>query len=235
MTNFVLLHGAWHGGWCWKYVAAILRARGHRVTTPTQTGLGERAHLMSPEIDLATFGRDLVNHLRFEDLDDAVLVGHSFGGSPISYAAEQARDRVRSLVYFDAIVVEGGETPISQVPGDVRALRRQLAQDSSGGLSLPAPPAVALGVMDAELGGWVEKLMTPHPMNTFETALTIDGPPGAGLSASYLVCTDPVYPPLEASRQRARGYGWPVREIATGHDAMVTAPETLADLLEACA
>lgn len=232
MTTFVLLHGAWHGGWCWRRLADILRARGHRVTTPTQTGLGERAHLLSPEITLETFCEDLRLHLEYEDLEDAVLVGHSFGGSPISYAAERAAARIGRLVYLDAMIVEAGETPLSTTAPDVQALRRQMAEDSSGGLTLPPPPAETMGVTDKADARWLEAKMTPHPMRTYETPLPIEGTPGAGLPAEYVVCAAPVYPPLEASRRRARSYGWTMREIATGHDAMVTAPVALADLLE---
>ena len=96
--TFVLLHGAWHGGWCWRFVADILRARGHLVTTPTQTGLGERRHLISDRITLQTFIDDLVNHMLAEDLSDAIVVGHSFGGNALSGAAEAIPERIRELV-----------------------------------------------------------------------------------------------------------------------------------------
>ncbi len=233
MTEFVLLHGAWHGGWCWSRVASILRARGHRVTTPTQTGLGERSHLLTADITLTTFCEDLRLHMEFEDVQDAVLVGHSFGGSAISYAAERVPDRIRRLVYLDATLVMGGETPFTNMPSDVVALRRQLAADSSGGLSLPVPPAAAMGITAKDDTAWVERMMTPHPLRTFETLLDITAPPGAGLAASYIVCTDPIYTPLAPARARAQALGWAMPDIATGHDAMITAPEALADLLEA--
>ncbi len=232
MTNFVLLHGAWHGGWCWARVASILRARGHAVTTPTQTGLGERRHLLSADITLTTFGEDLRLHLEYEDIAEAVLVGHSFGGSALSYAAERAHHRIARLVYLDSMLVLGGETPFDTVPPDVAALRRQMAQDYSGGLSLPPPPAAAFGVTGFADAAWLEAKMTPHPLSAFESKLEIDGPVGAGLPAEYLLCAQPVYGPLASSRERAQELGWPVREIATGHDAMVTAPEALADMLE---
>lgn len=233
MSAFVLLHGAWHGGWCWARVADILRGRGHTVTTPTQTGLGERAHLLSADITLTTFCDDLLAHLEAEDLSDVTLVGHSFGGNAISYAAETAPDRIARLVYFDAMVVEAGETPLSTMAPDVQALRRQMAQDTSGGLTLPAPPAIAMGVTDKADAAWLEAKMTPHPFATFTTPLPITGAPGAGLPAEYIMCAEPEYAPLAQSRDRARALGWTMREIAAGHDAMVTAPETLADMLEA--
>ena len=233
MTTFVLLHGAWHGGWCWARVADILRARGHRVTTPTQTGLGERRHLLTEAVTLTTFGEDLRLHLDYEDLSDVVLVGHSFAGSALSYVAERSAARVARLVYLDATLVFGGEAPFDSNPPDVVALRRQMAQDFSGGLSLPPPPAAAFGVTEAADAAWLEGKMTPHPLRTFETRLEISGPPGAGLPARYIVCREPVYGPLSAARERARALGWPMPEIATGHDAMVTAPEALAEMLEA--
>ena len=121
--TFVLLHGAWHGGWCWERVASILRARGHRVTMPTQTGLGERAHLMSPDIDLEVFTDDLVNHLIWEDLDQIVLVGHSFGGNATSGAASQVPDRIQRLVYLDALVPISGRSPFEDFPPGVVAER----------------------------------------------------------------------------------------------------------------
>src|SRR5215469_5914508 len=93
--TFVLVHGAWHGGWCWSKVAAILRTRGHTVFTPTQTGLGERAHLISKSIDLGVFVTDITNVIKYEDLTDIVLVGHSFGGNAISGVADTMRERIR--------------------------------------------------------------------------------------------------------------------------------------------
>lgn len=232
MSTFVLVHGAWHGGWCWSRVANILRARGHAVTTPTQTGVGEKSHLLSSDITLTTFGEDIVNHLRFEEVTDVVLVGHSFGGCALSFTAERMRDRIERLVYLDAAVVEAGENSLSTKPSDVAALRRQLAEDHDGGLSLPPPPASVMGINDPADAAWIERMMTPHPFRTMETPLEITGPPGAGLPAEYIVCTDPDYPQLANDRNRARAYGWPMREIAAGHDCMISAPEALADLLE---
>ena len=235
MASFVLLHGAWHGGWCWAGVAAALRARGHAVTTPTQTGLGERRRLMSREITLETFGSDLLEHLFFEDLRDVVLVGHSFGGNAVSIAAERAPERLRRLVYLDALVLEGGESGLSRVPGDVAAARRAAAEAHDGGVSIPPPDPSAFGVEDPAAAAALAARLTPHPLSVYEAPLPISGPPGGGLPAVYVRCTAPVYAPLVASVDRARAHGWPVVELAAGHDAMWTAPAALADLLEAVA
>ena len=231
--TFVLLHGAWHGGWCWERVAGPLRARGHRVTTPTQTGLGERAHLMSPDIDLAVFTADLVNHLVREDLTEVVLVGHSFGGNAISGAAEEVPGRIARLVYLDALVPVSGRAPFDDTPAHVAAQRTRQAEETSGGLSIPPPPAAAFGVTGAADATWLEARLTPHPLRTFTTSQTFRSEAGNGLPAQYILCNDPVYGPLEGARARAHALGWPVTEIATGHDAMVTAPEALVDMLAA--
>ena len=231
--TFVLLHGAWHGGWCWERVAGPLRARGHRVTTPTQTGLGERSHLMTAEIDLAVFSDDVVNHVLWEDLTDVVLVGHSFAGNSISGAAERIPERIARLVYLDAMVPESGMSPFDHLPDEVVKSRIRLAEESSNGLSVPPPAAEAFGVTDPDDAAWLEARLTPHPLRAFLSSQKFRRAPGNGLPAEYILCNDPVYGPLEGTRRRrARELGWPVREIATGHDAMVTAPLALADMLE---
>lgn len=230
--TFVLVHGAWHGGWCWDKVAAILRARGHTVHTPTQTGLGERSHLLSKSITLDTFVEDIVNVVKWEDLADFVLVGHSFGGNAISGVADRMRDRVRQLVYLDAIMLESGQSPFSVLPKDIVEARMKAAQESSGGLSLPPPKAAAFGITDAEQAAWVEARLTPHPLSTFTSPLKLANQVGNGVPASYVVCTDPIYGPLKASRDWVTAAGWKMVNIKTGHDAMVTAPDRLADVLE---
>ena len=231
--TFVLVHGAWHGGWCWERVAGPLRARGHRVTTPTQTGLGERAHLMSPDIDLAVFTADLVNHLLWEDLTDVVLVGHSFGGNAISGAAEEVPGRIARLIYLDAVVPISGHAPFDDYPADVVARRIRQAEETSGGLSIPPPPAAAFAVTDPADAAWLEAYLTPHPLQTFTTAQTFRDEPGNGLPVEYIACNDPKYrDPLDDARIRVGSLGWPVTEIATGHNAMVTAPGALIDILE---
>jgi len=233
--TFVLVHGAWHGGWCWAGVAAKLRARGHVVHTPTQTGLGERSHLLSKAITLDTFVEDIVNVVKWEDLNDVVLVGHSFGGSAISGVADRMRPRVRQLIYLDALMLENGRSPFSMLPKEVVEARLKAAQESSGGLSLPAPKASAFGVADAQQTAWVEAHLTPHPLGTYASPLTLANPVGNGVPVTYIVCTDPMYAALQASRDWVKAAGWKTVEIRTGHDAMVTAPDRLADMLDTLA
>ncbi len=230
--TFVLVHGVWHGGWCWQRVADILRARGHRVLTPTQTGLGERSHLLSRDITMDVFVADIVNHLRWEDLNQVVLVGHSFGGAPITGAADAVPDRIASLIYLDGAVMENGETWFGLLPPDIAADRQKAAEESSGGISLPIAPVESFGVTDPDDAAFVAPRLTPHPVVTFSTPLTLNGPTGNGLPAHYITCTSPAYGPAVLGLQRVKAAGWPVSELATGHDAMVTAPLATADLLE---
>jgi pimeloyl-ACP methyl ester carboxylesterase len=233
--TYVLLHGAFHGGWCWRHTAAALRAAGHRVTTPTQTGLGERRHLLSAQITLDTFVEDLVGHLEAEEIEDAILVGHSFGGLAVSGAADRVPGRIRHLVYLDSLVLEPGQAPFDVLPADVVATRRALAREHGAGIAIPAPPPSAFGVPeDHPLAPWVARSLTPHPIGAYETPLRLANPIGNGLPRTYIACTDPPYAPLAAAQARLRGQpGWDWREIATGHDAMVTAPEALARVLAA--
>lgn len=233
--TFVLVHGAWHGGWCWNAVAETLRKRGHIVFTPTQTGLGERKHLMSAAITLDTFIDDVTNVIQYEQLNDIVLVGHSFAGNTISGVADRMGERIRHLFYLDSLIIEGGQSPFSTLPADVVAARMKLAEPS-GGVSIPAPPGKAFGIVDPALAKLVEERLTPHPVGTYQSPLNIRGPVGNGRPATYIACTDPVYAPLQSSRDwvktKGAANGITMVTLATGHDAMVTAPAALVDLID---
>ena len=213
-------------------LADILRARGHIVTTPTQTGLGERSHLLSPSVTLSVFVDDIVNHLKWEDLTDVVLVGHSFGGAAITGAADVVPERIAKLIYLDAAIMEDGETWFSQLPKSLVQERMKAAKESSGGLSLPVAPVNTFGVFEPADAEYLARHLTPHPLATFATALKLKSSVGNGLPATYVTCTDPVYEPAIVCRQRAEEAGWPILELATGHDAMITAPLATANLLE---
>jgi len=230
--NFVLIHGAWHGGWCWRRVAAPLRAAGHVVYTPTQTGLGERSHLLSREITLETFVADVVNVLVWEELADVVLVGHSFGGISISGAADRVPQRIRHLVYLDAFIVQSGQSPFDTLTPELADSRRRAAQEFSGGVSLPVPDPRSLGVTDDADAAWLRAHCTPHPLSTYETPVLLHHELGNGLPATYLAAR-PEYRALVDSRAYARSRAdWDYREILAGHDAMVTSPELVVAELE---
>lgn len=229
--TYVLLHGAWHGAWCWQKITPSLRAAGHRVYTPTQTGLGERSHLLNADVGLETFVQDLLNVLIWEDLHEVILVGHSFGGLAITAAADRAPERIRHLVYLDALILQNGQSPFSIVPSEVAESRRALAKQSPSGLTIPVPSADKLGVTDAMDAAWLAAKCTPHPIRTYEDTLTLTQEPGNGLPVTYLAVT-PYYSPTTASRDYARSRAdWTYDEIPAGHDAMMTSPKALIEKL----
>lgn len=231
--TYVLLHGAWHGGWCWRDVAAGLRALGHHVATPTQTGLGERAHLLSAQITLDTFVTDLVQHIEAEELEDVILVGHSFGGLGITGAADRIPERLRHLVYLDAMVLENGQSAWGRMPPEIVAERRRALQEQGAGIAAPIPPVAAFGIPESHPHAeWVRRRLTPHPAGTYQTPLRLDHPVGNRLPCTYIACTDPWYAALASARDWVKARpDWAWQEIATGHDAMVTAPEALTSML----
>ena len=153
--TFVLVHGAWHGGWCWRDVARSLRAAGHTVFTPTQTGLGERRHLLSDAVGLDVFALDVANVLEAEELTDVILVGHSFGGITITAVADRLPERLRHLVYLDAAVVHSGESDFAEYPADLVAARRNAAAASPGASrSRHRNPHSSASPTDRTLRGW---------------------------------------------------------------------------------
>src|SRR5437867_644691 len=141
MTSFGLVHGAWHGSWCWKRVRRSLQARGHEVFTPTLTGVGERSHLLSRDVSLETHILDVVNLIECEELSGIVLCGHSYGGCVISGVADRIPDRIRSLVYLDAFVLEDGENLLQHVPEEQRIQLIEGANQSGDGWKVPPIPA----------------------------------------------------------------------------------------------
>jgi len=152
-STYVLVHGAWHGGWCWKKVAPALRAAGHEVYTPTLTGLGERAHLANPAIDLAMHIADVVNLLEAEELDKVVLVGHSYGGMVVTGVADRAASRLRRVVYLDAFLPENGKCLLDYLHPDRRNL---INQGQIGGYVDPLPLEI-FGVTDREDVAWATR------------------------------------------------------------------------------
>ena len=194
--------------------------------------MGERAHLLGREIDLGTHIRDVVGLFEAEEVTDAILVGHSYGGIVISGVAARIRERIRQLIYLDAALVEDGQSWSDAVPPEAAAARRKAAVESSDGVSIPAPGASFFGVEDAADRAWVDRHLTPHPFATFDQKMKWGGPIGNGLPKVYIDCDKPAFPGLAAVKARYRGKdGWPFIELKTGHDAMVSAPEELTRIL----
>jgi pimeloyl-ACP methyl ester carboxylesterase len=236
LPTFVLIHGAFHGGWCWRRVADRLASAGARVFTPTMTGLGERAHLLDPDVGLETFIRDALGVIDAEEITDCILVGHSFGGMVISGVADRRPGAIRRLVYLDAVIPENGRSALDLLPADIAALRRQGAEESSGGLSIPVPSAANFDVPPGPDIAWLERRLTPHPLAAYADPIALRAPVGNGLPRSYIHCIAPLYRAITPSYERVSGEpGWNMIDLATGHDAMITAPELTAQALLNCA
>ena len=167
--HFLLIHGAWHGGWVWNEISEILSYQGYSVSTPTLTGLGEKKHLLSSKITIDTFIEDVVNHIIFENLNNIILVGHSFAGSVISGVADKLKDRIQKLIYFDAVILKDGQKPFDIAPKELVKQRIELAKRFGNGISIPAPSADAFGVFDVKKSLLLEEKLTPHPLSTYQS------------------------------------------------------------------
>ncbi|QTD55173.1 alpha/beta fold hydrolase [Parasphingorhabdus cellanae] len=237
--TFVLVHGAWHGGWCWRDVRSQLEALGHRVFTPTLTGLAERAHLLSADVGLDTHITDITSLIDYYDLNDIVLVGHSYGGMVITGVADAMKDRIEAIIYLDAALPKNGETMISQGPERSPAVIAQIQTALSGlapdGVGMAVFPSESLGIPKGHPSyDWVAQKLTPHPLKTWLDPITLENGGSSGLQRSYIHCTAPALPnssfPYHAA-QVETDQSWTYHALATGHDAMVTAPGEIVRIL----
>jgi pimeloyl-ACP methyl ester carboxylesterase len=231
MANFVLVHGGGHGGWCYRFVAERLRAAGHLVHAPSLTGLGERAHLLSPAIDLDTHIADIASLIAVEDLTGVILVGHSYGGMVITGAADRVSGRIANLVYLDAANPVNGQSLVD-VAGPMMEMARAMGE-VRGGIELVLLPEVTLpqfyGVTDPEHIAWMQSKLSPHPWKCFDTPLVLENEVALwAIPQTHLIC---------ASTRESRGtlpgeyYRGPIHAIDTGHDLMITEPQWVTDRL----
>ncbi len=231
MSNtFVLVHGAWHGGWCWRRVADRLHAGGHVVFTPTLTGLGERAHLLSAGINLATHIADVVNVLKWEGLTDVVLCGHSYGGFVISGVAEQMAPALRSLVFLDAFVPQNNESSYDLTNTAVQeSIRAALAR---GDLGIPPRCAEAFKVNEADRA-FVDRLCVPQPIATFTDKIALTGARERIARKTYIRAKAYPNPSFDRAYAALRDDPtWRCFEAPSGgHDVMLDEPDWLAKAL----
>ncbi|MET9023026.1 alpha/beta hydrolase family protein [Actinopolymorpha sp. NPDC004070] len=231
MTSFVLVHGAWCGGWIWKHVASALRSQGHDVRTPTLTGLGERAHLASPEVGLGTHVEDIVRVLEYDDLTDVVLVGHSYGGMVVTGVCDRVPERLAQLVYLDAFVPHDGQSLHDLVPPGGGRHNRELARREGDGWRIPLEEEWRTASTEENLR-WMNPRWTDHPLRCFEEPVRLTRPVGAGLPCSFIQCTanqetGEIFDPIAAGL----GGNWRVYDLPTVHTAMEAAPDRVAELL----
>jgi pimeloyl-ACP methyl ester carboxylesterase len=228
-TTYVLVHGAWHGRWCWKRVRKSLRDAGHQVFTPTLTGLGERSHLNSAAVNLSTHIADVVNLLRWEDLSDVVLCGHSYGGSVISGVANQIPERIRTLVYLDAFVPEDGECLFDLAPEHAQRMRLQ-AQTAGDGWNVPPIPAERFNI-NLRDAAWVNAQCTSQSIASFEEHIRLNRASSHTHDVTHILATGWDNSPFLVAHERAKAKGWKTRTVTCGHEVMLDLPGELTDLL----
>jgi pimeloyl-ACP methyl ester carboxylesterase len=229
VTAYVLVHGAWHGGWCWSRVKRALEATRATVYTPTLTGLGERAHLASRDVGLETHISDVLGVLECEELSEVVLVGHSYAGVVVTAVADRAPQRLSRLVYLDAVVPKAGQSLFDCAGQDFRmGIEAQVRAEGEGWL-IPFASAERLGLALASDIEWVMPKLVPHPYRTFHETVHLQSPADAVVPRTYINCirNNPRGGPRTTQADGIDDY----HELSTGHDAMVTAPEDVAALL----
>jgi len=232
MATFVLIHGAMHGGWCWRDVEPLLRVAGHRTYAPTLTGQGDRADELTPQVGVSTHVDDVIDVVETHGLTDIVLVLHSYAGVLAGPLADRLRDRLRTVVAAGAFLVEPGECLLDVEPPAVAARYRELA-DAGEGWRIPTSTAFLdqWAVTDPDLREFIGARLTDFPLRCATDRLVFDPEPLAALPRVYLEHTDPPLASLAKSIDRAEAAGWVHRTIATGHDLMLTDPEGTAAVL----
>ncbi|WP_316191072.1 MULTISPECIES: alpha/beta hydrolase family protein [unclassified Bradyrhizobium] len=228
MRTFVLVHGAWHGGWCWQRVVPLLERAGHVVSAPTLAGLAERAPLLSRDITLETHVAEIVDHVLNLGRTNVTLVGHSYGGFPATAAAYRLSDLVSHLVLLDAFLPDDGEILLDHAPHLIESYRASAMADP--GWHIPPLPAAVFGIRKEDQP-WVDSLLTPQPVGSyFEPAMMRGTLPIA--RKTYIRCTQANGDLLEKSVSRVRERdGWRYLELDASHDAMITHAQLLADAL----
>jgi pimeloyl-ACP methyl ester carboxylesterase len=224
MATFVLVHGAWHGSWCWQRVRAALQQLGHEVFTPTLTGIGERSHLLAENVDLQTHVLDVVNLIQWEELKDVVLCGHSYGGMVVTSVADRIPQRIRSLVFLDAFVPQDGQSLMDFAP---------IAADQlvEGWQCLPIS-AETFGVNAADRA-WVDRQCTVQSLACFSQPAKLAGDIGRVNRIAYAFASGWAggQSPFRPFYEQARARGWATCEIDCGHDVMLDRPDAVTELL----
>lgn len=231
MATFVLVHGAWHGGWCWAGVERALCSMGHETHAPTLTGLGERSHLLTKDITPDTHVTDVVNTFKWRELSDVILVGHSYGGTIITGTAGQVPDQIKGLVYLDAFVPEqSGVSLFSKAnPERMKAFQKQV----DAGVDGIAPDLFDAWTDDPEKKAWLREMCTLQPIGCFGNGVTLSERENEIANKAFIIAARNKPSAFWAEYERVSGcQGWLTDEIATKHDAMVDDPAGLAAKLD---
>ena len=230
MATYVLIHGAWHGGWCWKLVAPALRRAGHEVYAPSLTGLGERRHLARQDIDLDMHIQDVVALVEMEDLQDVILLGHSYGGMVVTGAADRVHERISHLVYLDAFVPEGGRCLLDYAVPE-RAARMREEGERTGFVT--PPPMSLWGLARPEHLELVGPREVKHPYATMSQQVRLNNPAAfSTIRKTFVYCSSPATGSFDQFAAKYRNDpAWRFHELKTGHDAMLLMPEAVTRIL----
>jgi pimeloyl-ACP methyl ester carboxylesterase len=227
--TYVLVHGAWHGGWCWKRVTPLLRAAGHEVYTPTLTGLGERAHLGGMDTNLDVHIQDVLMTIQAEELSDIILVGHSYAGMVVTGVADRIPSLIKHLVYLDAFVPENGKSLVDYVPTESQAGFIKVGRETGYVTSLPMH---LLGVTNPEDMAWVSRRLVKQSFQTFSQPVRLFNVGEPMFPRTYIYCSNPPAGSLDQVANVIKNNPkWTFHEMKTGHDAMITDPEGLTKIL----
>lgn len=229
MSNFVFVHGGMIGGTCWKKLRQPLEEKKCVVLTPTLTGLAERKHLTHQNIDLATHIQDVLNIIFYEELEDIVLVGHSYGGMVITGVADKIPTKIKKLIYIAAVLPMSGESMFDAVGPEISAFLYNSAQKGNG-WEVPAGLPESYGIEALEDIRWFKKSSTPHPLKSFQHKLSYDSSSFEKLDKIYIKCAHDSA--LEPMARRAKEMRIPCYEMDAGHFPMITHPETVIELLK---
>jgi pimeloyl-ACP methyl ester carboxylesterase len=228
MATFVLVHGSCHGGWCWKKVTPLLSNASHEVYIPTLTGLGERSHLVSRDIGLDTHILDIIQVLEYENLNEVMLVGHSYGGLVIGGVAEKVPGRIRRLVYLDAYIPQDNKSAFDIIPGLETIYKERALKEQGTEWLVASYTPEEFGVTNPDDIKWMNPRLSPMPWHTHDQPLRITNPKAKILPKSYICCTEFGNAQFKALESPA---DWDYHELMKGHDVMITAPKELVRLL----
>lgn len=230
MTTFILIHGMWHGGWCWDRLSALLRNARHNIYALTLAGLAERADMRSDTIDLNTHVQEIVDLIESKNLRDVILVGHSLGGFIAPVVADRIPDRIMHIVNLDGIVPENGKS-LADLIGETWDFFKRKAIENGDEWRCPPILEWTFGVSGADLE-WAQSKLTPHPLKTLMTPVVFENPRAKSIPSTFILCSEGMTDEdVAAEEKKFTGLGMNFRSLPTGHDAMITMPNELAKIL----
>jgi len=233
MATFVLVHGAWHGGWCWSRITPRLRAAGHIVHTPTMTGFGERSHLLTRDVGLETNVTDIMNVLLWEDLSDVILVAQSYAGMVTTSVADRMPERIAALVYINAFIAADGVSQNDLLPDWRREMIEEELKSDPDAWRMPAPSPELIGVKDPEVAAWITDKMTIQSAKTMADRATITGAVDQITNRTFIRATGYPNSTFDKTVKDFQAHPvWRGVELDTSHDAMITAADDVIRIFE---